>query len=55
MEYMSHRLNGAECNYLATDREFVAIVMALKHWRHYLLGKPFVCRTDHASLKWLQT
>ena len=52
---MSYRLNGAECNYSATDREFVDIVMALKRWRHYLLGKPFVCRTDHASLKWLQT
>ena len=55
MEYMSDRLNGAECNYSATDRVFVAIVMVLKRWRHYLLGKPFVCRTDHASLKWLQT
>ena len=52
---MSHRLNGAECNYSATDQEFVAIVMALKHWRHYLLGKTFVYRTDHTSLKWLQT
>ena len=27
---MSHRLNGAECNYSATDQEFVAIVMVLK-------------------------
>ena len=52
---MSHHLNGAECNYLATDQEFVAIAMALKCWKHYLLGKLFVCRTDHTSLKWLQT
>ena len=52
---MSHHSNGAECNYSATDQEFVAIVMALKRWRQYLLGKSFVCRTDHASLKWLQT
>ena len=51
---MSHHLNHAECNYSATDQEFIAIVPALKHWRHYLLGKPFVCRTDHTSLKWLQ-
>ena len=52
---MSHHLNGATYNYSATDWEFVAIVMAQKRWKHYLPGKPFVCRTDHASLKWLQT
>ena len=52
---MSHCLNGAKCNYSATDREFIAIVMALHRWRHYLLGKPFVCKTNQAGLKWLQT
>ena len=52
---MSHCLNGAKYNYPVTDQVFLAIVMALKRWKHYFFGKPFMYRTDHASLKWLQT
>ena len=29
--------------------------MALQHFRHYLLGTEVILRTDHASLKWLQS
>lgn len=31
----------------------MAIVFALKKFRHYLIGRPVTVRTDHASLKWL--
>lgn len=55
VEYMSHRLSSAECNYSATEREFVAIISGLRRWRHYLVGKPCLVRTDHASLKWLMS
>ena len=55
VEYLSHRLSAAECNYSATDHEFVAILSALRRWRHYLLGARFTVRSDHASLRWLQT
>ena len=55
VEYMSHRLSSAECNYSATEREFVAIISGLRHWRHYLVGKPYLVRTNHASLKWLMS
>ena len=27
----------------------------IQHFRHYLLGNRIVLRTDHHSLKWLQT
>jgi hypothetical protein len=33
--------------------EIVAIVHALKMWRHYLMGKIFELRTDHSGLKYL--
>ena len=55
VEYLSHKLSAAERNYDATNREFVAIVSGLKRWIHYLLGTHFVVRSDHASLRYLQT
>lgn len=38
VEYYSKRLSSAERNYSATDREFVAIKLALERWRHFLIG-----------------
>ena len=55
VEYLSHKLSAAECNYDATNREFVAIVSRLKRWRHYLLGTHFAIRSDRESLRYLQT
>ena len=36
-------------------RDLAAITMAVKKWRHYLLGHPFVILTDHQSLWDLMT
>ena len=38
VEYFSKRLTSTERGYSATDREFVAIRLALERWRHFLLG-----------------
>ena len=36
-----------------TERECLGIIMALKHFEHYLRGVPMTITTDHATLKWL--
>jgi hypothetical protein len=48
--FESKRLNRAERNYSARDREQLALVHATHKWRHYLLGKPVTVRTDHRPL-----
>lgn len=53
--YDSSKFHGAELNYDTRDKEFVAIIRALKKWRHYLLGRPFTLRTDHVSLKYMMS
>ena len=34
-------------------RELLAVVNFTRHFRHFLLGRRFLLRTDHASLTWL--
>ncbi|KAI3753279.1 hypothetical protein L2E82_25328 [Cichorium intybus] len=37
----------------AYDRELLALVLAIQKWSHYLLGRHFLIRTDHYTLKFL--
>ena len=52
--YASRRLSPAERNYCITRRELLAIVVFVKQFRHYILGRRFLIRTDHAALQWLR-
>ena len=53
--YFSRVLNGTQRNYCPTQRELLAVITSLQHFRHYLLGNKVILRTDHHSLKWLRT
>uniref|UniRef100_A0A3P9JWP4 ribonuclease H n=1 Tax=Oryzias latipes TaxID=8090 RepID=A0A3P9JWP4_ORYLA len=51
--YYSCSLSRPERNYCVTRRELLAIILAVRHFRPYLLGTKFRLRTDHASLTWM--
>ena len=51
--YASKTLQGAQKTYCTTKKELFAMVYFVKYFRHYLLGRRFLVRTDHASLLWL--
>jgi len=52
--YASRTLTKVERKYYVTRKELLAAVMFINHFHSYLLGSPFLLRTDYASLLWLQ-
>ncbi|GBL74613.1 Retrovirus-related Pol polyprotein from transposon 17.6 [Araneus ventricosus] len=53
LAYFIKSLGKPKRNYCVTRKELVAIVKSIEHFHHYLYGRKFLLRTDHASLIWL--
>ncbi|KAK1605909.1 hypothetical protein QYE76_029582 [Lolium multiflorum] len=55
ISYLSRQLKQHEQNYPTLDLELAAVVLALKVWRHYLMGNRCEIYSDHKSLKYIFT
>ena len=53
--YASRQLSKAERHGPTTEKEALAAVWSMKHFRPYLLGHKFTLVTDHQPLKWLKS
>ncbi|XP_065671656.1 uncharacterized protein LOC136089532 [Hydra vulgaris] len=51
--FMSRTLNKSEINYLAVEKEAVAIIEAVRKWRHLLLRNQFQLITDQRSVAFM--
>ncbi|CAF0891498.1 unnamed protein product [Brachionus calyciflorus] len=52
--YWSKRFTKAQRNYSTSEKELLALVLAIEHFKQYLLGKKFIAVTDHKPLIWLK-
>lgn len=53
LAYFSKSLSDRNLAKSAYEREIMALVLAVQHWRPYLLGTKFIVCTDQKSLKFL--
>jgi hypothetical protein len=52
--YASRLLSAPEQNYTTVERECLAIIWAVRHFKHYLHGPKFDLYTDNSALTWLK-
>ncbi|KAK8957840.1 hypothetical protein KSP39_PZI000256 [Platanthera zijinensis] len=55
LAYFSKKLTVKDQHKSTYERELLAISTALEKWRQYLLGAPFIIRTDHQTFHHLTT
>jgi len=53
LAYFSKSLTDRNLAKSSYEREIMALVLSVQHWRAYLLGNKFVVFTDQKSLKFL--
>ena len=54
IEYGSCKFNKTQQNYPAIELEVCGLIYAVKHWKHYLIGKMFVIETDSKAVQWIK-
>ena len=52
--YMSKTMSPTECNYGTPKQEMLAVMVAVKKFRPFLVHQEFTLRTDNSALGWLK-
>ena len=53
IEYYSKNYTAAQKKYSTSEKELLAIIMAVEHYHSYIYGKKFTIYIDHLPLTWL--
>ncbi len=53
--FASKSLSKTQRRYCVTRRELLAVVVFVQQFRHCLLGRKFIVRTDHSALRWVMS
>jgi hypothetical protein len=53
--YFSKHLTKTERNYSTSEREMLAVVLSVEHFKQYVYGQAFTVYSDHEPLKFLAT
>jgi hypothetical protein len=53
VSFWSKRFIGAERKYATSEKELMAVVRAIQHFKQYVYGAHFEVVSDHQPLKWL--
>lgn len=53
INYMSQKLSDTQIKYSTTEKECLAVILAIEKFRPYIEGVRFTVISDHASLQWL--
>ena len=51
--YASKKFSQSQRQYCITRKELLAVHQFVHHFKHYLLGRRFIVRTDHKALTWM--
>ena len=51
--YGSKKFTQSQRQYCITRKELLAVHHFVHHFKQYLLGRPFIVRTDHRALTWM--
>ena len=51
--YFSRKLSPREQAYSTVEKECLEVVLVVKHFKPYLLGRTFIIQTDHQAFEWL--
>jgi hypothetical protein len=51
--FVRNNLSPTKLNYTVTEKEFLAVVHAIKKFRHYIIGYEVFVHTDHSTIRFL--